>query len=96
MASGVYVAIRTCTDSIMRKAGGQIKERREVRWAMRLNQRRQREAAACTSGKEQGTQVLEKEIDQETCCSMDSKTLFGESGFAGRWREGVCVGRSPS
>lgn len=21
---------------------------------------------------------------------MDSKTLFEESGFAGRWREGVC------
>ena len=51
---------------------------------MRLNQSGQWEAAACTSGKEQGTQVLEKEIDQETC-SMDPKTLFGESGFAGRW-----------
>lgn len=55
---------------------------------MRLNQSGQREAAACTSGKEQGTQVLEKETDQETC-SMHPKTLFGESGFAGIWGGGV-------
>ena len=40
--------------------------------------------AAGTAGKEQGTQVLEKETDQETCCFMDPKTLFGESGFVGR------------
>ena len=55
-----------------------------MRWATRLNQRGQREVAAGTAGKEQGTQVLEKETDQETCCFMDPKTLFGESGFVGR------------
>ncbi|MBV96182.1 Long-wave-sensitive opsin 1, partial [Eschrichtius robustus] len=34
-------------------------------------------------GKEPGKQGLEKETDQETRCSLDRKTLFGELGFAG-------------
>ena len=85
VASGVYVAVRSCTDSITRKAGGRVKERWEARWAMRPSQRRQGEAGAGRMGKEPGKQGLEKETDQETRCSLDRKTLFGELGFAGRW-----------
>lgn len=36
-------------------------------------------------GKEPGKQGLEKETDQETRCSPDRKTLFGELAFAGGW-----------